>query len=168
MLSARHIVVEKDALPLGWRQSGPRSSVDQFGQIDSYTVEFRYSPNAPIARHDVYCFARKTEAQWMYSDLTDGKRRAFNQITPWQTPQGLQYQSPIAERFHPACADFEGLLNPDRAQTQCIVVAQYSRCVSRFSAWIDPQHMTYDDLHAILTEIDRKVALARELAAQGG
>lgn len=77
-------------------------------------------------------------------------------VTPWAVPEEWSYESPIADRFKFACAEFEIL---GRVSRFCAAVAQYDEYISVFRTHISPEYMTLEDLERILKAIDERMAL---------
>jgi len=100
----------------------------------------------------------QTAAKRYRRDLLGWFPRA-NRITPYVTPDWMQYQSPVADQFRFACADskgYTGLLS-----RQCVAIGQYEEYVSAFSLDASPPESMAEYtvlLEQILRAIDERMA----------
>jgi len=107
----------------------------------------------------VYRFRDSQAAAERYRNLPGWFYNA-TRITPYKVPDWVQYQSPVADQFRFACADFHGYT--EVYSRRCVVIGQYEEYISAFSISISPPESMIDHtmlLKQILQAIDERMTL---------
>jgi hypothetical protein len=154
-----NLLLDESVFPSGWS-----TSTDGAGTIPR--APWTGSTNV-VENVELYFYAHEggaLERIWRLAS-SEGASQAFeSQVgsvfrdgefnTPWMVPAEFSYSSPTADRYHFACATFEGQRIPG-----CAYVAQYKTYVVYFQTSMPPDLMTYVDLENVLQAIDERFAL---------
>jgi hypothetical protein len=163
-LSPGRMIVHETSFPGGWYRAGGHEAPGRYapgrlrlGQLDSSAAEFRHPSYDHIASQEVYCFSRHRASEYAFGVVTGREQLAYGRDLVWNEPPGVALSETTARQSTVACTDYKDLLYGGRTPF-CRAASQYGLCVSVFEAWVDPVHMSYEDVHALLAEIDRKAA----------
>lgn len=161
----RELFVDLSALsPDCWIYEGPKplSYEENAGAEEALFAWFHcYHPPAPpdSGRYAIYRFRdsqaavrgyRRAQREWFYN--------AFR-ITPYITPDWMEYQSTVAGQTRFACADFQDYTEPP--YRRCVAVGQYEEYISAFSFSVSPPERMADYtgfLEQMLEAIDKRMA----------
>jgi hypothetical protein len=128
------------------------------GAEASAAVQFRLQGSRARAIHTLFRYRNIAQAAAEYRRQMPGEFFSAERLTPWEAPEGLLYQSPVADQFRFGCAIIgRSYTDPDRFIT-CQVMGQYGKFLSIFFAWMSPEGMTPEDLERILKAIDERMA----------
>ena len=151
----RDLVVDVSAFPEGWVvQIGPYhppKGKNLAGELEATIVQFERPPGSLVTSHRVLRYRNGLQAAVAFYTTDEFAVRDYN-LTPWEVPEGWNYESPTADRFRFACAELEVW---DRF-VSCRAVAQYDEYVSVFSAHISLQ-LTPEEVEPILRAIDERM-----------
>lgn len=158
--SLRPCLVDLSDFPLGWSlPNGPGSfrSPDQIlpgRALAGVSASFGHGESNAIARHAVLAYKTERQAAREFNRQQPETYFSASRLTPWETPAGFSYVSPVADQFRLSCAEIDG-----HAQVfnLCIAMGQYGTHLSTFATWISPDYMTYGDLERILKVIDNRM-----------
>lgn len=151
------LLIDVSELPTGWRVDVPSHPSDEdMGQIDDRRTQFRCEISLRLAHHETYSFANERSAAAEYRLQLDSQFYSAERLTPWEMPPGLSYQSPVADQFRFACAEFKDF--PSGRFTRCTAMGQYGRFLVIFSTRISEDCMTLEELESILLTIDTRMS----------
>lgn len=144
------LLIDISAFPEGWVTSDAgaiipgRAPLGGNPSIRRISLNF-YTENGG-AGHEIH----------KYQDIT-GAAAEFDRQLPiqffvdeftseWEIPDGLEFESPLADRYKVACASFSERID-------CQMLAQYNIYVVKFGASITPT-LTYEEFGDLLETID--------------
>jgi hypothetical protein len=151
------LLVDTSMFPEGWSvsQVGPRpdpaAPFSRIKSVDRTSLSF-YAPGGG-AFEAIQRFENTREAK---KEFARKKRQVFRLTdfnTPWEVPEELAYESPIADEFHYACSWQLGASWPD-----CAYIARYGTYFVHFHTDMLPGYMSYTDLETIVEAIDERMA----------
>ena len=159
--SLRPCLVDLSDFPSGWsipNGPGPFRSPDQIlpgRALAGVSTSFGHGESNAIARHAVLAYKTERQAAREFNRQQPETYFSAGRLTPWETPAGISYVSPVADQFRLSCAEIDG-----HAQVfnHCIAMGQYGTHLSTFATWVSPDYMTYADLEHILAAIDERMA----------
>jgi hypothetical protein len=155
------LLVDVSDLPAGWQVSlNPSPTAVEMGQSEGLWIEFRL-PGGSRSAHYIFRYDDEQTSAEQYRGSLSGEFFDAERITPWEMPTGLSYESPVADQFRFASADFRRF--PEGHFTLHQAVGQYDEFISVFFCSIlpdkAPDFMTLSDLERILQAIDQRMAL---------
>lgn len=141
--------VESPPRPWGWKDSG--------GAEATAAVDFRQSGSRARATHMLFRY-RDIESAAVQYHLLPWVFYSADRLTPWESPEGLSYQSLTADQFLFGCAEIGlSVTDPNRFAT-CHVAGQYGKYLSMFTVWLAPEGMSLEDLEPILRALDERMS----------
>lgn len=145
------LLITESLFPTGWEEemSPFHDAPARFG-VERIGKEFLSS--GPVAIQDIYRAADASTAAAGYEDFQSDFTVRDDQ-SDWIVPEGLSYNSSIADQFRVACA-----VRYPIPEEVCQFIGQYGVYVVRFHTHMSPELMTYQDLERILLDIDRRMA----------
>lgn len=154
------LLIDASAFPPGWLVSeGPRQFGDDRAQKDDRYMEFRsMEDGATHSMHIVFQYQDNQAAAYWYSEYLPAEFHSAFRVSTWQVPRDLPYESPVADQFKFACAEFQNASDSSKYHTRCVAMGQYDEYVSVFFTYISPDSMTYASLERILKAIDERMA----------
>lgn len=151
------LLIDVSELPSGWRvEFPPHPTGEDIGQTDDRRTQFRCKTSLRLARYEIYLFASERNAAAEYRLQLDSQFYSAKRSTPWEMPPGLSYQSPVADQFRFACAEFEDFQSVK--YTRCTAMGQYGRLLVIFGTPISVDCMTLKELEGILLTIDTRMS----------
>jgi len=105
-----------------------------------------------LAIQHIYRAADASTAAAGYEDFQSDFTVRDDQ-SDWIVPEGISYNSPVADQFRVACA-----VRYPSPEERCRFIGQYDVYVVKFHTHMSPELMTYQDLERILLDIDRRMA----------
>ena len=160
------LFVELSALsPQCWVYKGPipLSYEENKGAEEALFAWFEcYHPPDPPGggMYAIYRFRDSQSAARRYRRDFLGWFPRANLITPYVTPDWMEYQSPVADQFRFACADFCGGY-PEVHGKVCTSIGQYEEYISAFTFGISPPEKIADYtefLEQMLRAVDNRMA----------
>lgn len=154
------LLLDPSSLP-GWRVSdGPDTFAYEQGQEESQYIRFvKKDFKWPGAIHTVFLYRDEEYAADNYEQYLSAHFESAFRLTSWKVPDELNYQSPVADQFQFACANFQNTSDTSKTYTKCVAMGQYERVVSVFSTYISPDAMSsYSELENVLKAIDERMA----------
>lgn len=161
-------MIDKSAMPLGWESEEPIEyyPYDKEGADNLALIDFYYSDTPFLVRagEDVYRFRNQYFANISYSHLVNAyMTQRANDVTPWQTPIGLDFTSSTADRCRFACAENSFSPSPEFGSKAriCLYLAQYDEFIIMFRITIEVDNNVFisiDEVKNIIEEIDAKMA----------
>jgi len=128
------------------------------GAEASAAVQFRLQGSRALAIHTLFRYRNTAQAAAEYRRQMPGEFFSAERLTPWEAPEELPYQSPVADQFRFGCAVI-GRSYTDRYRfATCQVMGQYGKYLSVFFTWVSPEGMPLEDLERILKAIDERMA----------
>lgn len=144
--------VESPPRPWGWKDSG--------GAEATAAVNFRQSGSRARATHMLFRY-RDIESAAAQYHLLPWVFYSADRLTPWESPEGLSYQSLTADQFRFGCAEIGlSVTDPNRFAT-CHVAGQYGKYLSIFTVWVvlnGTSGMSLEDLQPILQALDERMS----------
>jgi hypothetical protein len=153
-------LVDVSVFPQGWSADFSPHQYDLPGRVlpgraqEGVSIQLRSKGFGALAHHDVLRYQNKQRAADEYHRQQPGVFFSAGRLTPWEAPEALSYESPIADQFRLACADIE-VAGRFRL---CTAQGQYDEHLSTFSTWVSPDYMTYANLERVLKAIDERMA----------
>jgi len=118
-----------------WVYKGPipLSYEENMGAEEALFAWFRcyYPPDPDGGMYAIYRFRDSQSAARRYRRDFLGWFPRAHCITPYVTPDWMEYQSPVADQFRFACADAKGYTGV--LTTECAAIGQYEEYISAFS-----------------------------------
>ncbi len=156
------LLLDADDFPSDrWVDGKTGSSTEYLAASDARFGDYHVIPlTLPDGAYQLILWYRNTDlAERRYA----AERQRFffdssNLISPWQTPEVLDYHSATADEFQLACAKIKCHSCLDGEFTACGAIARYGAFVSMFNVWMSPEYMTHDQLETMLRTIDERMA----------
>lgn len=132
---------------------------DNAGAEEAFSARFFCNGMSTIGGYVIYRFRdsqiavsgyRQVQREWFYN--------AFR-ITPYITPDWMEYQSTVADQIRFACADFQDYT--ELRYRRCVAVGQYEEYISAFSFSVSPPERMADYagfVEQMLRAIDERMA----------
>lgn len=158
--SLRKCLVDLSDFPPGWSLGFGPDWYSVPGQIlpgrarAGVSVDFSHGESSAVARHEILAYKTERRAADEFNRQQPATYFSASRLTPWQTPDGFSYASPVADQFRLACAEIDG---HDQVFHLCIAMGQYGAHLSTFATWTSPDYMTYANLEQLLTAIDERM-----------
>lgn len=102
------------------------------------------------AVHDVYRYRTAGRAAQEFERANQLEFTIDSWRGPWEVPDTLTYQSPIADQYYVACG-------VDGSIYMCKMIAQYEEYYVLFVAHMSSDAMTFQDLERVLQAIDSRM-----------
>lgn len=138
----------------------PLSYEENAGAEEALFAWFRCNDPPGSGMYAIYRFRDSQTAAKRYHRNLPGWFYNADRVTPYEVPDWVQYQSPAADQFRFACADFYGGY-PKVHSRRCVAIGQYEEYISVFSIGISPPESMIDHtmlLEEILQAIDERIA----------
>jgi hypothetical protein len=163
------LLLDVSTMPSGWRQDGIGGELDyeelpREAQEGSY-IRFASSDSEVGVWHSVYVFRdRGAAARAFRRDRALGFYDA-GRTTAWESPEWMKCQSPVADQYQCACADYSGGYPAETGQ-HCVFAGQYGRYISTFTIGLSSSRtiLSYTELaEQIIQAIDARMESRTEL-----
>ncbi|MBN1876745.1 MAG: hypothetical protein JXA33_21150 [Anaerolineae bacterium] len=143
------LLIDENVVPDEWWLYSTGDPATRFG-VEFEEISFNSSNGRML--YDVYREWSVRKAQDSYRDLAKSYFSLQNNLTAWDLPPELTYQSSVADQVQIGCA-----MAISSQSQRCQFVAQYDVYVVWFHASMS-EVMTYTDFEAVLQNIDERMA----------
>jgi hypothetical protein len=154
------LLLDASAFPVGW-QAGAAGKIRGpiVGQAHEYDRVFRgfTGPsrsrigNTTGARQDVYRYGGQHTAKTKFEEKRKQLFKSDAFTRAWETPDGLDYQSSVADRFHLGCTHLT-------TRQVCRALGQYEEYVVMILVDVYPDSdVTYPDFERILAALEERI-----------